>query len=992
MVPPESLLQVTLNKILTCEYVNGSCCYDRPSKDDTKSNDNEIIEDGSIHPIDNLLALIHCSDDILRQTLMLKLSFCQVAVPLLIPNPLDNTVTFLLSAMRSLVKKWDCRSPKHNEEISKECFMINYPSPIVSFIQIGFVLTSKSGILNKVVETSHSFFNKNYHVYKNSNIKVKCKKKLAEGLVDLFCYLPCDSKKSLSVDPLLFLNLHGDALKCEKQVKFLQRVSTLSVVFMQATSINTNAIQLVQSYSESLKKVLLIVETLDTEFENKLGQLPSNVETLALTVGIEIESTIQEKIIEVVEKPNNNVKLSQCIEYARNCEILVDEDDECCMHGKQNADKILDEIKNFPRKEKLRIFPLQGDNGWSKWAEINREQHREFRKQTRDLEKYNARKNDEKRLICKKMLKFCKNLSSPMSYFLQALLELDNTIKLYFLNYLKLLLDDYNFEKRKFCQVTPEARHKSIGLEHFFREICHAYETAACLKQLKEVKNLNCLPRVMAELMVNGHYMELMDGNTSHVPINWVSAVFKELQELLVNSTLYAMSIVGVQSTGKSTLLNTMFGINFNVSIGRCTRGAFVQLLSFDESAKKILKCDHLLLIDTEGLRAPELAQLVREEHDNELATFVIGLADAAIITVRGEVQGELANILPTVTHALIRMDKIKINPSCKFVHQQMLGTGIKVNTSEGRKKFLSELDENIQRACELEHIKGKHKSFSKFMNFNKDTDVLYFDSLWDGTPPMAGVNIKYTESAQKLKTSLIECKSGCSRQSTFQDFSVKIDRLWNAVLREQFLFSFRNTLEVMYHKEFNQKHSEWKAVFQRNLLQWKDEVEFKFKNDTTQAVNGTKTILSNQIVQILDKTQSEVIVERDNYITSSKHKKILENWRLDSDNNIEKYREYYWTQAMEYVEQLASARTIEIKVQEIIDNIDSKLKVLASGLVRDNDKRLPNDDLKKIFDEQWNIWLGDIPSITFKSTGDVEVEILNILRENFFALHKVIK
>jgi len=433
-----------------------------------------------------------------------------------------------------------------------------------------------------------------------------------------------------------------------------------------------------------------------------------------------------------------------------------------------------------------------------------------------------------------------------------------------------------------------------------------------------------------------------------------------------------------------------MFGINFNVSIGRCIRGAFVQLLSFDENAKKISKCDHLLLIDTEGLRAPELEQLVREEHDNELATFVIGLADAAIITVHGEVQGDLANILLTVTHALIRMDKIDINPSCKFVHQQMSGSGVIVNTSEGKKKFLSELDENIQRACELEHIKGKYKSFSTFMNFNEDTDVLYFDSLWDGIPPMARVNIRYTESAQNLKTSLIECKGGCSRQSTFREFSVKIDRLWNAVLREQFLFSFRNTLEVMYHKEFNQKHSEWKAVFQRNLLQWKDKVEFKFKNVTAQAVNGTKINLLNQIRQILNKAQKEVVVERDNYIIGSKYPQILEKWLTDSNDDVNKYREDYWTQAMDYVEQLASARIIEIKIDEIIGTIESKLEDLANCLVIGNNQRLSDDILKKNFDKLWSTWLGGIPSITFKTSGDVEDEILKILRElKPFAIHK---
>jgi len=64
--------------------------------------------------------------------------------------------------------------------------------------------------------------------------------------------------------------------------------------------------------------------------------------------------------------------------------------------------------------------------------------------------------------------------------------------------------------------------------------------------------------------------------------------------------------------------------------------------------------------------------------------------------------------------------------------------------------------------------------------------------------------------------------------------------------------------------------------------------------------------------------------------------------------------------------------REIEIKVQELVDTIESKLKVLASDLVTgNNDKRLSDDDLKKNFDERWNIWLDSIPSITVKSSGE---------------------
>ena len=120
-----------------------------------------------------------------------------------------------------------------------------------------------------------------------------------------------------------------------------------------------------------------------------------------------------------------------------------------------------------------------------------------------------------------------------------------------------------------------------------------------------------------------------MDGDAAHVPITWVLAVIGRLKKHnLEKQSINVISVLGIQSTGKSTLLNTIFGLRFNVSAGRCTRGAYFQLLSFNSKLRKEIGCDHIVIVDTEGLRAPELQYKEQQKHDNELATFVIGLAD----------------------------------------------------------------------------------------------------------------------------------------------------------------------------------------------------------------------------------------------------------------------------------------------------------------------------------------------------------------------------
>ena len=162
-----------------------------------------------IHPIDCLLALLLCSDDFLRQDILLKLSACQLAIPFLIPNPLDDSVTLLLWAMRSLVKGW---KSKRQGEI--DCRIVNYSFPIISFLRIGETQASKSNLLNALIggESKHDFF---FHWDCDGG---SGKRQFVNGLVELCLYYPSGEENNQDFYPeaLAFLNLRGDAQDYER--------------------------------------------------------------------------------------------------------------------------------------------------------------------------------------------------------------------------------------------------------------------------------------------------------------------------------------------------------------------------------------------------------------------------------------------------------------------------------------------------------------------------------------------------------------------------------------------------------------------------------------------------------------------------------------------------------------------------------------------------------------------------------------------------------
>ena len=91
------------------------------------------------------------------------------------------------------------------------------------------------------------------------------------------------------------------------------------------------------------------------------------------------------------------------------------------------------------------------------------------------------------------------------------------------------------------------------------------------------------LPKIVAQLLLSGQSLEVVDGDAAHIPIKWVQAVVDEVKSLCSR----------IQSTGKSTLMNTMFCVRFSVSVGRCTRGAYTFNCSKVKSSNT--KCDTLL-------------------------------------------------------------------------------------------------------------------------------------------------------------------------------------------------------------------------------------------------------------------------------------------------------------------------------------------------------------------------------------------------------------
>ncbi|KAJ8261487.1 hypothetical protein COCON_G00172100 [Conger conger] len=804
-----------------------------------------------VNPLDLITAVFLCSDGFLQQEIALKMSMCQVSVPLLLPTCDTQQCTLMLWAMRDIVKKYKPRSLEDPRGFVEESIVLS-DLPMVSFVRLGNCSMSKSHILNQVLSNPQQY--QDTFVHKD----MECgdtPRRISNGLVEISWYLPSGNKNTdIFSEPLAIANLRGDLRDFETQYAFLCRTSTAIFVFcddfklehkfLDSQHFKTPWFLIINSQSQSFN---------EDDFKKFVSETkPSNI--IIKHWGrndAEFNKNLRLAIQGILE---GNIKMSieRMSALAYELGIHVDENYIHCKRGKQKADEITGRISDIPSfKEKE--LPLQG-TAWKQLAKLEKEQCRMKNAEEKNLEVYKNELADQRQKLREQQR--AHSISDSMSRFISAMCNSTEECK-YFLKWMRINLDNLSRthlpplrakykeqcqssseNKELIAQLDREISSCSLGTEHFLREVGQLYESACSLPEAltPEIKRL---PRLCAKLLQEGFPLELVDGDSSNIPLEWVTQVLKELHLTQDKCKIRVITVLGVQSTGKSTLLNTMFGVQFAVSSGRCTRGAFMLLIRVKEDFKVRLGCDYIMIIDTEGLKAPQLAQLDDSyEHDNELATLVVGLSDITIINIPMENSMEMNDILQIVVHAFLRMKEVGRKPCCQFVHQNVPDISAHDSNMRDRKFLLQKLNEMTQAAAKMEK-KGNNKTFTDVMEYDPERNTWYIPGLWHGNPPMASVNVGYSESVDLFKRSVIEFmeqKSGGSSAHTIIEFLEWTKTLWQAVKYENFIFSFRNSLVAGAYAQLCTEFNQWDWAFRKNMYSWLMEAETKVSNFGTEA------------------------------------------------------------------------------------------------------------------------------------------------------------
>ncbi|OCT59083.1 up-regulator of cell proliferation [Xenopus laevis] len=1002
----EDLLWTFLRRLvaLNKEARNTACLNsskDNPNQDIFEEFEVDENNTDSMHPLDVLCAVLHKSNSVLQQEIALKMCMCQFAIPLLLPAGDGLGYTFMLWAMRDIVKRWRPHSLAETKGF-KEDSVVNISMPIFSFVRLGQNKMSKSKTLNQVLsppQQGHSFF-----IHDNMD-GGDIQKKISSGLVEISWYFPAGKETSdIFPEPVAVTNLRGNLDSNWTQFQFLMQVS--SAVFIFAETISDNDYRLFSSCKKCRTPVCFIIHPSSEKDKHKksLGFLKSLIHELNITPAhiinkekineTQLVKRLQNIMSNLMKNSCRRVKLEDISEEAIKLGIRVDENAEEFQKAKKWVMEITNEIGDVAGY-KRRNMKLQGQL-WKELSQLEKEFCRMKKQGLQNAEEYRCHLKKKRSLLHQEQHK--QVMPDGMNKFITAMTQLTDTEKIHFLKFMKFSLDSTSRDilstlSTKYSQIysTGISNHtelkqidhmisdSSLGVEHFLRELGQFYESECSLIRDKLIninqRKFSRLPEIAAKLLLDGFPLELIDGDASNVPMQWVTDVLSELDTMTGKGCkLRVISVLGVQSTGKSTLLNTMFGLQFPVASGRCTRGAFMTVIKVKENFRAELGCEFILVIDTEGLKAPELGPLEDSyEHDNELATLVVGLSDITVINMAMENIVEMRDILQIVAHAFLRMKEIGKKPICQFVHHNCSDVSAPEKNMRDRVKLLEQLNEMTKVAAKMEKKSGI-TSFSDIMTYNHEKDNWYIPGLWYGVPPMASINTGYSENVYSLKKhlfNLIKQHKGIQNPQTINDLIIWIKSLWSAVKHEKFIFAFKNSLVAEAYDKLAVKYSEWEWNFRKQLHTWIMNAETTTKNQTADKIQPDINVrLKNEVSEILKSEEIKMLKSIEDYYKSATgNVHLIERYREEFLGSVKCLRQELNNSASNKIEEIIRRKKSNDQFQGVQNKYQKLIEEKVSSLLtkcRQN-KNIGNKKAKGMFETMWTKAISELPKCQIK-------------------------
>ena len=991
-----------------------------PSTEDIFDMLSSEEENEDLHSMDIFMLLFFQCDVLYRQIFLENAAKCQTSLPLITMEPRSNKLMMYDFALRMIKKVCAIEGTVEEFRIVKKAM------PIISFIRLKSAgKFSKSKMINQLLGINHNYF---FHREIGGS---STKSYLLPGTIEIGWYLPKKKGQNVFDQCITFLNLRGNSLIFPKQMSFLQNVSDVIFIYVSLNRLEEEEWYFLQQvFSTHGSKLVLVLE------ERPKKQLCNDKYFTSLKIHknncMILKGNIYSNKVKLVESINARIQNIDATSSIESCTIIAKEIginlESESLKELEVFPHIIEEIFNSYFEKiscqfninalKKKLFKLQG-KWWKDWSSCERYinkvesgyKGREFKIDIAKIDMKVSRANQVEHLcsmetsILSLLTMYITNDQDNMRYSLLFLRILMSFLEDRALEVLPKLYKEFktiadilhqgnqgNSEdsvttttmKARLIELEDEITNSSVGEEHIMREFGQIFESITTVDKsycdiMRDTRIFQqfCvrkLPIMAARFLLSGIPLEILDGDVSQVPITWIKSVFQEIGNIVgVNKKVYIVSILGIQSSGKSTLLNTMFGLQFPVSAGRCTKGAFMQLVPIDQSTSLTLGYDYLMIIDTEGLKGMEKRNSSSHLHDNELATFAVGLANLTVININGEDQSDMHDILQITIYALIRMKEVELNPKCIFIHQNIVSDSADDKLITQRNKLVDLLNEMTIAAANQEDLTLKYKQFSDVIGFTPKVDILYFSGLFQGEPPMAPTNLGYCRNAEEARKIIL---TKCQESSQFYNLhqvGKRTDEIWSCIIKEDFGFHYRNILELNITLELELELIQWQLVLAQGLIQWECQqlnIISNFSDQKLEVYWEELSLLLKDKCDTLYKKEQNNLIQK--YFESHISRDIIKNKQDAIEGYFTTIRGKKYKDAYAKFERIYKVHYQNKDFGDLLEEVERKLLKEFNKIYQEYKKQAEQGQcndvmIGKLFSEGWNDLSKDFPKETNK-------------------------
>ncbi|XP_073337930.1 up-regulator of cell proliferation [Pagrus major] len=980
-----------------------------------------------INPLDLVTAVFMSANTFLQQEMTARMVQCQFAVPLILPNiDPEEPSHFLLWPLRGVVNRWMSHKKVHEGDLAST-FM-----PMVSCVKLGRCGVSKSKVLNNVINGLGSPSETFLHRGMDGG---QLPRRLSNGLVEIGWYLPTGNtaRDTFSV-PVVISNLRGDASVHEKYLSLLCQMSSAVVVF--CGNLREKERQLLASCKDLASKLILI-DLSDTE-ENENRVVGFADQNLGQVIGLPTGSVLQgsalseEELADRLSDTLNDllpdtlklVSLEAAATLAEELGLSVDEG-AVCKKAMATVEEVLKGLDEGSAQFREKQLPLQG-HLWGKLAQIEKEE----RKQRKEGKEINSQLQNEKKDIFVELSSY--KMTPSMKIFTDALFTTDKVERTCFLSWMKLKLQLMQIGKQNsqqelftnlqikeqdgiperfdeltngahdgledsdsFCtdvaiedQVTSwsqpfEPDPAWLGLEHFLREMGLIFELTH-ISPGSGSQNVLRLPSLATDLLFYGIPLELMDGDASNIPMQWLGCVFAELRRRLPQEQCRTrvLTNLGVHHARNAEVLSALFGVKFPEGRQRSTRGVYMVALCLPYNLRKDMECDLLLLIDVEGLRSDNHRNTLIQ--DNEMATVATGLSDVLMQNISSHADTEFETDFSVIANALLRIKECGSMPICQLLAQD---DGINSVLQASQLRRLSDM---LQTETGDKEINNANNHYAKTTGC-----ITCVKWPWYNMSLSEPIDTQYSEAVLKLKQNLLgslKKRAAKSAATGLPEIMRRLCVVWDAVRAESFSVGLQNTDIALAFSLLCTELSQWEDSFLEHMDRWlmgasKKIVATKAKALDAMIQNGLMSELKDEareeIKTEVDKLRSKVkaYLMKDDIPNMDTFKPVL----MSNMDDLQKRVTEVIIQRLEVVTESHCSSTQLKKFEMLLEKgQESKMQALVEK--SKSTKVLLQD--AELEDEFEGVWSDILSSFEFRpsETDDITARVTHILKENLIS------